>query len=145
MSEIELNIRITTDTPYLALTGELWGAYCEDLGKMDRVITAPHCIMDRYCFLCYVLVPCTIYLLCSYLLIYHRSLPVDVVVHVLYVMTQVLYLYWQSFHVYGDRWAYCMSKKFHSIHGRINLETHFTIAIRFNELYENYHYSFQFV
>ena len=25
--------RITTDTPYLALTGELWGVYCEDFGQ----------------------------------------------------------------------------------------------------------------
>ena len=29
-----------TDTPYLALTGELWGVYYE---QTDRVITAPHC------------------------------------------------------------------------------------------------------
>ena len=27
------DIRITTDTPYLALTGELWGAYYEDFGE----------------------------------------------------------------------------------------------------------------
>ena len=33
VAEGELDIRITTDTPYLALTGELWVIYCEDLGK----------------------------------------------------------------------------------------------------------------
>ena len=33
MAESELDIRITTDTPYLALTGELWGVYCEDFGE----------------------------------------------------------------------------------------------------------------
>ena len=32
MAESESDIRITTDTPYLALTGELWGVYCEDFG-----------------------------------------------------------------------------------------------------------------
>ena len=31
--ETESDIRITIDTPYLALTGELWGVYCEDLGE----------------------------------------------------------------------------------------------------------------
>ena len=29
----ESDIRLTTDTPYLALTGELWGVYCEDFGE----------------------------------------------------------------------------------------------------------------
>ena len=43
----ESDIRITTDTPNLALTGELWGVYCEDFGKIDRFITAPHCISKR--------------------------------------------------------------------------------------------------
>ena len=33
MAERELDIRITADTPYLALTGELWGVYCEDVGE----------------------------------------------------------------------------------------------------------------
>ena len=32
-AESESDIRITTDTPYLALTGELWGVCCEDLGE----------------------------------------------------------------------------------------------------------------
>ena len=26
-----LDITLTTDTPHLTLTGELWGVYCEDL------------------------------------------------------------------------------------------------------------------
>ena len=30
--ESESDIRIITDIPYLALTGELWGVYCEDFG-----------------------------------------------------------------------------------------------------------------
>ena len=31
--EIESAFRITTGTPYLTLTGELWGVYCEDFGE----------------------------------------------------------------------------------------------------------------
>ena len=31
------DFKITTHTPYLALTGELWDVYCEDLGD-----TWPH-------------------------------------------------------------------------------------------------------
>ena len=33
MAESASDIRITRDTPYLALTGELWGVYCEDFGE----------------------------------------------------------------------------------------------------------------
>ena len=33
MAGSESDIRITTGTPYLALTGELWGVYCEDFGE----------------------------------------------------------------------------------------------------------------
>ena len=33
MAESESDYRITTDTPYLALTGELWGVYCKDYGE----------------------------------------------------------------------------------------------------------------
>ena len=32
VAESEADIKITTDTPYLALTGELWGLCCEDCG-----------------------------------------------------------------------------------------------------------------
>ena len=37
MAESESDIRITTDTPYLAPMGELWGVYCEHFGE-----TWPH-------------------------------------------------------------------------------------------------------
>ena len=33
VAEKESDIRITKDTPYLALTGELWGVYCKGLGE----------------------------------------------------------------------------------------------------------------
>ena len=33
VAESESDIRITRDTPYLALTDELWGVCCEDLGE----------------------------------------------------------------------------------------------------------------
>ena len=33
MTENVLDFRITSDTPYLALTGELWSVYCEELEK----------------------------------------------------------------------------------------------------------------
>ena len=33
MGESESDIIITTDTPYLALSGELLDVYCEDLGE----------------------------------------------------------------------------------------------------------------
>ena len=32
VTENESDFSITTDTPYLALTGEQWGVYCEDFG-----------------------------------------------------------------------------------------------------------------
>ena len=33
MTESESDIKITTDIPYLALTGELYGVCCEDFGE----------------------------------------------------------------------------------------------------------------
>ena len=33
VAESESDFKITTDTPYLTLTGELWGVCCEDLGE----------------------------------------------------------------------------------------------------------------
>ena len=33
VAESESDIRITKDTQHLALTGELWGVYCEDFGE----------------------------------------------------------------------------------------------------------------
>ena len=32
-AERKSDFKHTPDTPYLALTGELWGVYCEDLGE----------------------------------------------------------------------------------------------------------------
>ena len=34
----------TKDTSYLALMGELWGSLVDICGRIDRVITAPHCM-----------------------------------------------------------------------------------------------------
>ena len=34
MAESESDIRITTSILYLALTGELWGVYCDDFGEI---------------------------------------------------------------------------------------------------------------
>ena len=36
VAESESDVRITTNTPYLALTGELWGVCCEDFGENWR-------------------------------------------------------------------------------------------------------------
>ena len=47
--------QITNCTPYLALTGEIWGTICENCKESDRVITAPHCIS---CFLSTLVVIC---------------------------------------------------------------------------------------
>ena len=33
IAERTSNIRLTKDTPYLALTGELWGVFCEEFGE----------------------------------------------------------------------------------------------------------------
>ena len=35
VAESEKDFRITTDTPYLALTGKLWGVYCEGLEQIE--------------------------------------------------------------------------------------------------------------
>ena len=63
VAESESDIRITTDTPHLALTGELWDVYCEDFGVnwWRYNGTAPHCIRVRplWCFrLTYLFVGC---------------------------------------------------------------------------------------
>ena len=47
-AELQSTFKFTTDTPYVALTGKLWGVYCEDVGETDRVITAPHCTSKLY-------------------------------------------------------------------------------------------------
>ena len=43
-AEYQSDAGSTKDTPYPALPGEIWGVFCEYFEKMDRVITAPHCI-----------------------------------------------------------------------------------------------------
>ena len=37
-AQCESDFKLTTDTPYLALTGEPWGVYCEDLGRKLDVL-----------------------------------------------------------------------------------------------------------
>ena len=32
-AEHESDLKLTTDTPYLTLTGELWGVCCEEIGE----------------------------------------------------------------------------------------------------------------
>ena len=41
-TECKSDFKLTTHTPYLALTGELWGLCYENFEKIDRVTTAPH-------------------------------------------------------------------------------------------------------
>ena len=43
-AEHESDLKHTTNTSYLALTGELWGSFVRKFEKTDRVMTAPHCI-----------------------------------------------------------------------------------------------------
>ena len=38
---------LTANTPYLALTGELWGVCYENFEEFDRVITAPDCTCSQ--------------------------------------------------------------------------------------------------
>ena len=57
-TEHKSDFKLTTDTPYLALTGELWVSIMIILKKIDRVITAPHCTWFVHhthaaIFLCY--------------------------------------------------------------------------------------------
>ena len=40
------DFKLTTDTPYLALTGELWDVCCDVLEKIYCVIMAPHCVAN---------------------------------------------------------------------------------------------------
>ena len=48
VAESEWELRITRDTPCLALTGELWDVYSEDKWKkIYRIIMAPHCISEE--------------------------------------------------------------------------------------------------
>ena len=47
-TERESDFELTTDTPYLALTGKLWGVSCEHFEEIDRVITALHCNINAF-------------------------------------------------------------------------------------------------
>ena len=44
VNERPLDFVLTKDTPYLALTGDQWRPIVRILEKIDRVITASHCI-----------------------------------------------------------------------------------------------------
>ena len=33
VAERRMDFKLTTDTPYIAPTGELWGVYCKDIGE----------------------------------------------------------------------------------------------------------------
>ena len=44
VAEQESEFILKKDTSYGALTGELCGVFCEDLGENDHVIMAPHCM-----------------------------------------------------------------------------------------------------
>ena len=43
-AEYQSDAESTKYTPYLVLTDELWGVFVNICEKIDRVITAPHCI-----------------------------------------------------------------------------------------------------
>ena len=55
----------TKNTPYIALTGELWGVFCEHFDMTDRVITAQHCMYitlgDSYITTVIVKLECCLY------------------------------------------------------------------------------------
>ena len=50
-TECKSEFELTTDTPYLTLTGQLWGVYVEYFEEIDHVITALHCIEMSWPFL----------------------------------------------------------------------------------------------
>ena len=45
-TEHKSDFKLTTDTLYLALTGEQWGAYYDNFEENWRVLTAPHCVQQ---------------------------------------------------------------------------------------------------
>ena len=57
---IQSDFELTKDTPYLTLTGAPRGAYCENIGKIDRVIMASHCVLlqiqQLHCIFCYTFI-----------------------------------------------------------------------------------------
>ena len=48
MVKLRPDFASTNDTPYLALTGELWGVFCEIYKKNDRDISRAHCIALKW-------------------------------------------------------------------------------------------------
>ena len=48
---------LTTDTPHLALTGELWGVYCEDLGENWQRYNATTLYVEHVQYTCPIRVP----------------------------------------------------------------------------------------
>ena len=44
-AEHKADFKFTKDPPYIALEGELWGVYYDNLEAIDHVITASPCIM----------------------------------------------------------------------------------------------------
>ena len=46
-AEYQTDAGSTNDTPYLALTGELLGVFCDYFETIDCVITAVHCILKK--------------------------------------------------------------------------------------------------
>ena len=47
-TEYQSEAEPSKDTPYLALTGELWVSFVKILEAIDRVITEPHCSINWY-------------------------------------------------------------------------------------------------
>ena len=43
-----LPFELTKDTPYLALSGELWSVFYEYFTEIDRVIKGFYCIANQY-------------------------------------------------------------------------------------------------
>ena len=50
MKSISHSSNPQNNIPYLALTGELWGEFVRIWERIDRVITAPHCIWEPILF-----------------------------------------------------------------------------------------------
>ena len=47
-----LPFELTKDTPYLALSGELWSVFYEYFNEIDRVIKGFYCSTVLLCFVC---------------------------------------------------------------------------------------------
>ena len=49
-AEYQSDAGSTKETPYLCLTGELWGVFVNIFEKIDRILTAPHCCQYYVCW-----------------------------------------------------------------------------------------------